>query len=306
MKEKIIGITTLLGGFSGTITVLIVTGLEMVGVDPNGYMNIITIVAFVLSALAMIFGTVYINKYSKLQQKDIVLQKQTVTTALSDNAKLIQTMLPDIANNILEVSNQKSSEMLNTFEAKVNETMNEMLPNLAKQTMDLVTKQSQDIIDKTTAKAEAVMTSMDELLPTYAKNISDQVAQTVRENNSHVNKIITDIKKIKIPNIDTSAIIEQITNSVESQITIVMQNIEQTIVDNLSKEINKAKPYVQPIEVLTDEDDLQMPEATTLTTELDTINSDDNMSFISDAENTEAAKAENLEIDENSDESNNL
>ena len=68
------------------------------------------------------------------------------------------------------------------------------------------------------------------------KNISDQVAQTVRENNAHYHKMLNDIKTIlptipttpiQMPSIDYSAIEAVVINN--------LSNIEHSITESITK-----------------------------------------------------------------------
>jgi vacuolar-type H+-ATPase subunit H len=207
MKERVLFIASLIGSFSATIILLINHALVLAGVDTTGYTDIINIVGMVLAGLILVAAVIFLNKYNTIQHKQALTQNSIVTTALDGNANLMQTLLPNLANQILltaeergkraiTLAEERSKTLLESTELKVNAMMNEMLPTLAEQTMKLVTQQSQDIVDQTTAKANAVMTTMDELIPTYAKRISDSVAQTVRENNAHYHKMLADLNKL--------------------------------------------------------------------------------------------------------------
>ena len=200
MKEKLLFIGSLIGIFSPLLIVGITNILVVLGVDTSGYVDIINLVAIGLSAIILVVAWLLLNKYTTAEQRRRVLQNNDVMEALTGNATLIETSLPELASKILTAADERSNALLKSAESKVNTMMNEMLPELAKQTMEIVTKQSQDIIDQTTAKATQVMKSMDELIPTYAKRISDSVAQTVRENNAHYHKMLTEIKLL-IPNL---------------------------------------------------------------------------------------------------------
>ena len=196
MKEKILFIASLIGVFSPTILLFITNILIIAGVDTTGYADILNIVSIVLTAIILIVAVIFLNKYKHLQNKQVIAQNGVVTTALDANANLMQTLLPNLANQILMVSEERSAKLLATTELKINTMMNEMLPELATQTMDVVTKHSQNIVEETTAKANETMLRMDELIPTYSKTISDNVAQTVRENNAHNYKLMTELKTI--------------------------------------------------------------------------------------------------------------
>jgi len=229
MKERVLFIASLIGSFSATIILLINHALVLAGVDTTGYTDIINIVGMVLAGLILVAAVIFLNKYNTIQHKQALTQNSIVTTALDGNANLMQTLLPNLANQILltaeergkaavtfteerssqllksaeerssqllKSTEERSKTLLESTELKVNAMMNEMLPALAEQTMKLVTQQSQDIVDQTTAKANAVMTTMDDLIPTYAKRISDSVAQTVRENNAHYHKMLADLNKL--------------------------------------------------------------------------------------------------------------
>ena len=196
MKEKILFIAALVGSFSATIILLITQGLTMIGVDTSGYIDIINIVGTGLAIIILVFSAFFLNKYSAIQKKLGLEQNALVTNALDTNANLMQTILPKLASEILSTAEARGSQLLQSTEVKINQMMNEMLPNLAEQTMRLVTQQSQDIVDQTTAKATDTMKMMSELIPTYSKQISDSVAQTVRENNAHYHKMLTDIKAL--------------------------------------------------------------------------------------------------------------
>ena len=194
LKAKLLFIGSLIGVFSPLIIVFITNVLTILGVDTTGYVDIINMVAIGLSAIILIVAILLLNKYTTAEQRAKIAQNNIITSALEGNANLMETSLPRLADRILSAADERASKLLKGAEDKVNTMMNEMLPELAKQTMDIVTKQSQDIIDQTTAKAIQVMKSMDELIPTYAKQISDSVAQTVRENNAHYHKMLTELK----------------------------------------------------------------------------------------------------------------
>jgi hypothetical protein len=207
MKEKILFITSIIGSFSATIILSITHALTLLGVDTTGYVDIINIVGIGLSGLILVAAIFFLNRYSTMQQKYTTNQNSIVATALSGNADLMNTLLPSLADKILRsaesqgkealsVAEQRSADLLANTEIRINAMMNEMLPTLAEQTMTLVTEQSKDLVDQTTAKAAKVMETMDELIPTYAKQISDNVAKTVRENNMHYHKMLTELKQL--------------------------------------------------------------------------------------------------------------
>lgn len=194
MKEKVLFIASIVGSFSATIILLINQVLVIAGVDTSGYVDIINIVGIGLASIILVAGMVLLNKYNVIQEKQTVTQNNLVSNALEDNARLMNTILPDLAEKILQTANERGSRLMKQTEEKVDQMMNEMLPKLAEQTMQLVTEKSQHIIDQTTAKANATMKTMDELIPTYSKQISDNVAQTVRENNLHYHKMLKELQ----------------------------------------------------------------------------------------------------------------
>jgi len=194
MKEKVLFISAIIGTFSAAIILLITQALTIFGVDTSGYVDIINIVGGALAFIILIVAIFFLNKYSTLQQKFLTDQNTSVTTALDTNASLINNILPKLANDIMTAAEDRATKLLRSTEDSVKTMMNDMLPELAKQTMQVVTQQSQDIVEQTTAKANATMKTMDELIPTYAKRISDSVAQTVRENNAHYHKMLTELK----------------------------------------------------------------------------------------------------------------
>ena len=200
LKSKILFIGSLIGVFSPLIIVFITNVLTVLGVDTSGYVDIINIVAIGLSAIILVVAIILLNKFTTAEQRAKLAQNSIVTSALEGNANLMETSLPRLADRILSAADERASKLLKGAEDKVNTMMNEMLPELAKQTMDIVTEQSRTLVEQTTAKANDVLALLDKLLPTYAKQISDSVAQTVRENNAHYHKMLNEIKGI-LPNI---------------------------------------------------------------------------------------------------------
>jgi len=196
MKEKILFIAALIGSFSATIILLINNALTLIGVDTTGYVNIINIVGTVLAVVILVVAIVVLAKYNKLQQVSTVAQNALLNTTLDDNASLMETVLTSAKRDILAKAETDSAALLAVTEHKINVMMTDMLPALAKQTMEVVTKQSQDIVEATTAKATATMLKMDELIPTYARAISKDVAQTVRENNAHYHKMLVELTSL--------------------------------------------------------------------------------------------------------------
>lgn len=218
MKEKVLFVTAIIGSFSATVVLLITQLLTFVGVDTTAYVDIINLVGIGLAFIILVAAVFFLNKYNGLQIKQSLEQKKLVTSALGDNATLMQTLLPQLADRILVSAEERSAKLLKQAEdqsskllkdtetwsanllkdteIKVKAMMNEMLPALATQTMQVVTQKSQNIVEETTAKATAVMKTMDDLIPTYAKQISDTVAQTVRENNAHYYKMLSELKTV--------------------------------------------------------------------------------------------------------------
>jgi hypothetical protein len=273
MKERILFIAGIVGSFSATIVLFINHALVLLGVDTSGYVDIINIVGLVLSILILIAAMIFLNKYNGIQQKYTAAQNGLVATALDGNATLMQTLLPTLANNILQAADDRSNTLLKSAEAGINNMMTKLLPALAEQTMQIVTQQSRDLVEQTTAKANTVMQTMDELLPTYAKHISDSVAQTVRENNAHYHKMLTEVKSLfvdvcKRP--DSSQEHALITHSVEELVNRTQTNFEQLqteMLNSMTAVITKlltmpttvavipAAPIVEIPEVLTTQND---------------------------------------------------
>ena len=155
-------------------------------------------------------------------------------------------MLPDLANKILGAADERSNTLLKSAETKVNSMMNEMLPALAEQTMKLVTEQSRNLVEQTTAKANDVMQAMELLLPTYAKNISDSVAQTVRENNAHYHKMLTEIKGIlpNLPAADANTIAYTNINLQNETLIASLQSTIEAKLNEMMQALLDAKPVI--------------------------------------------------------------
>lgn len=277
MKEKVIFILTIIGSFSATILIFLTEILSFVGLDTSGYVDILKMISMGLAGVILIVGMVFLNKYNTKQQIANTEQKTTIQSILSSNTEFMQNALPKIASDLLATAQAQATDFLVTVKTQANEltkmfkdemntAMTEMLPDLAKQTMDIVTKESQDIIAKTTSKADDTMMQMADLWPTYAKNISDQVAQTVRENNAHYHKMLTEIKatvaKLQLINsnsaapavIDIDKIVSNITefeNSLATNLDNAFDLMEQrfellaTKVDELL--IRPTLPIIEPI-----------------------------------------------------------
>lgn len=196
MKDKVLFIGSLIGVFSPTVLVFVTELLTILGVDTSGYAQIIDLASVGLAGVILILATIFLNRYTNYQQKQTTAQNTAVTTALDTNAGLLQTLLPDLATKIMTAAEDRGTQLLQATETKVNTMMNEMLPTLAEQTMELVTQKSQNIVEETTTKVNDAMTLMNELIPTFSKAISDNVAQIVRENNAHYYKMLTDLKKV--------------------------------------------------------------------------------------------------------------
>jgi hypothetical protein len=224
MKEKVLFIAAMLGTFSATIILLINNILEIVGVEAGGYVDIINIVGTALALIILVVGVFFLNKYNVLQQKQTIAQNETINTALNGSSNLINSLLPKLAGDILDTAEKRGQVLLKDTQDKVDNMMNEMLPELAKQTMQLVTEQSQSIVEQTTAKANDTMQKMDELLPTYAKRISDQVAQTVRENNLHYHKMLTELKGL-VNKLPKSSPVDNAKSNVDESIATLNQDI---------------------------------------------------------------------------------
>jgi len=252
MKEKVLFIAALIGSFSATILLLINHALVLLEVDTTGYAGIINIVSIVLAILILLGATVFLNKYTTLQHKQTFTQNNLVATALDGNASLMSTMLPKLANQILVAADERSTSLLKTAEANLNTMMNEMLPALAEQTMKLVTEQSRDIVEKTTAKANETMKIMNDLIPTFAKNISDSVAQTVRENNAHYHKMLIELKELfannNIPSTNTSSSVEVMKYPTVDEITTLLQEnfnkIEHLVLANFQPVVDEQEQII--------------------------------------------------------------
>ncbi len=203
MKEKVLFIAAIIGTFSATIILLINEALVIFGVDTTGYVDIINMVGIGLAAIILIVGVFFLNKYSTLQQKFASDQNSAVNNALANNASIMNTLLPNLAADIMNAAEERGRALLQSTKDEVSTMMNEMLPALAEQTMQVVTQQSQDIVAQTTAKANETMQTMNDLIPTYAKTISDAVAQTVRENNAHYHKMLLELKALMSNNTNT-------------------------------------------------------------------------------------------------------
>ena len=260
MKEKILFIATIVGSFSATIILLITNGLVLLGVDTTGYANIINIVGMGLAVVILAVAMIYLNKYNKIQLKQALNQNNIVTTALDGNAQLMNSLLPQLANQILAATEERGAKLLSATELKVNAMMNEMLPALAEQTMQLVTEKSQNIVEQTTAKANATMAAMDELIPTYAKQISDSVAQTVRENNAHYHKMLVELKGItsNLPASDSVDFVQIIKQPLEECITAKLDNVMTILLDKLSTLATKeAEQTVEQIEAEQTEEQIE-------------------------------------------------
>lgn len=236
MKEKVIFILSIIGSFSATILIFLTEILAFAGVDTSGYVDILKMISMGLAGIILIVGMVFLNKYNAKQQIANTEQKANIQSILNNNTEFMRKALPQIATELLATTQSQVNELTKIFKDEMTTAMTEMLPNLAKQTMDIVTKESQDIIAKTTAKANDTMLQMQDLWPTYAKNISDQVAQTVRENNAHYHKMLNDIKTIlptipttpiQMPSIDYSAIEAVVINN--------LSNIEHSITESITK-----------------------------------------------------------------------
>ena len=241
MKEKILFIAAIIGSFSATIILLITQGLTLAGVDTTGYIDIINIVGVALAFIILVVGVFFLNKYNVIQQKFTADQNKVVVNSLDANATLMNNLLPKLASDILVAAQERSDKLLKTAETNLNSMMTEMLPQLAEQTMQLVTKKSQNIVNETTAKAEAVMKTMDELIPTYAHNIASEVAQTVRENNAHYHKMLNEVKSLFVDvcarPIATN--IPPIINMPAIDLTSISTNLEQSINAKLDEAIAK-------------------------------------------------------------------
>ena len=246
MKEKVLFVSAIIGTFSATIILLINQALVIFGVDTSGYVDIINIVGMGLAAIILIVAVFFLNKYSVIQQKVATAQNTAVNTALDTNAGLMNTLLPSLANKIMQAAEDRgqallrsttehTQALLRSTEGSIHKMMDEMLPALAEQTMQLVTQQSRDIVEQTTAKANATMKTMNELIPTYAKNISDSVAQTVRENNAHYHKMLVEIKalvnNLPVPNLPATNAYPTQVNSIQPSLadltTTMLANFEK-------------------------------------------------------------------------------
>lgn len=278
MKEKVLFIAAMIGTLSATIILLMNNILEMVGVEAGGYVDIINIVGTALALIILVVGIYFLNKYSTLQQKQTIAQNKTINTALGSNTELLNTLLPKLAGDILETAEKRGQALLKDTQTKVDQMMNEMLPALAEQTMQLVTEKSQSIVEETTAKANETMKKMDELIPTYAKNISDKVAQTVRENNLHYHKMLVELKALvaKLPQStpatslsqqleDRLTKVDNLSDQLETKLTTLNQDINDkletiALAISMSKEpepiivttVGDTQP-VEPIEEVIDE-----------------------------------------------------
>jgi len=249
MKEKVLFIAGLVGSFSATTILLINHALVLLGVDTTGYAEIINVVGMVLAVVILIVAVLFLNKYNVIQQTHANTQNKVVTTALDGNANLMQTLLPKLANQILTAAEERGANLLRTTEASISNMMTKMLPELAEQTMQVVTQKSQNIVEETTAKANAVMLTMNDLLPTYAKNISEAVAQTVRENNAHYHKMLNDIKHLipSLPTQNLSMVIdtEDLVNKIHADFVKLQQDFLKSMQPILVKDIDQPNLFTQ-------------------------------------------------------------
>lgn len=243
MKEKLVFILSIIGSFSATILIFLTEILAFAGVDTSGYVDILKMISMGLAGVILIVGMVFLNKYNTKQQIANTEQKATIQSILSSNTEFMQNALPKIASDLLATAQAQATDFLVTVKTQANEltkmfkdemntAMTEMLPNLAKQTMDIVTRESQDIIAKTTSKADDTMKQMQDLWPTYAKNISEQVAQTVRENNAHYHKMLTEIKAL-IPTLQ-----QNMPAASSPSIASYMIDLENSVAANLDNAFN--------------------------------------------------------------------
>jgi len=298
MKERVLFIASLIGTFSATIVLLLNHALVLAGIDTSGYADTINLVGMVLAVVILVVAVIFFNKYATLQQKQLFAQNNIVTTALDGNASLMQTLLPDLANQILTAAENRATKLLQSTEQGINNMMNEMLPALAEQTMQVVTQKSQDIVEQTTAKANATMDLMNELIPTYSKQISDAVAQTVRENNAHYHKMLTEIKTLfteisastDIPNStgNLTAAIEDLLNRNQTSIEKIRIEFEEAVSIKLAEFWTQQSPIIQ---VATQEPIVEEPIVEEPTTKEDVFTVDTSIDEID-------------KIDEKSDESN--
>ena len=288
MKEKVLFIAAIVGSFSATIVLLINNGLVLLGVDTSEYVNIINMVGMGLAVVILIASTIFLNKYSTLQQKQNVTQQGIVKTALASNANLLETLLPNLANQILTAAEERSTSLLHSTEIRINTMMNEMLPALAEQTMRVVTEKSQNIVEETTAKANETIRSMNELIPTYAKNISDNVAQTVRENNAHYHKMLIELKKVVADLPATGSTPYELDRSIPT-LELALSKLEQNIEIGLYSMISKL--LTEKLSVVDETDPTE-----------DTQN--DETDPTEDTQNDETDPAEDTQNDETDDKSN--
>lgn len=253
MKEKVIFVMSLIGSFSAMIILLINQALVLAGIDTSAYVDIINIVGIVLSVIILIVAMVYLNKYNVIQQKQTVAQNNLLANTLESSSNMLEVLMPTLAEKILSQSANDSKALLLKTEEGIKTMMQDMLPELANQTMQVVTQQSQNIVNETTAKAIQVMNSMDELLPTYAKQISDSVAQTVRENNTHYQKMLVELKAlmstVNLPSASTD--ISEVISKFNTDITANMAAFEKLMLEKqdlaLTELMNKLTSLVLPV-----------------------------------------------------------
>lgn len=254
MKEKIIFYITLIGSFSAAIVFGINSVLAALEIDATGYTDIVNLVGIILSIIILLVSIIFFGKYTKIQRIETTKQNNLISTTLDDNANLMRTILPGLADQILKSAEQQATQFLTLTESKINQMVTEMLPTLAEQTMQIVTQKSQDLVEQTTAKATSVMTTMDELIPTYAKHISDQVAQTVRENNAHYHKMLTELKAL-MPTVSNKPVSIDMT-PVKQQVDLInttLVEFEQSLIVSVNNTIEKILTEIKPIEVVTEE-----------------------------------------------------
>ena len=309
MKDKLNFMISIIGGFSATIIVAINFILQMAGADTAGYVDIINIVGVVLAVILFVVAVIFLNKYNVLQQKQTAEQNATVTNVLTKTQDILNVTLPLLAEKILHQGQVDSNLILEEVKTRTTTMLVEELPNMSKQTIEIVTAYGQDIIDQTTSKAMATMETMERLIPTYSKQIADNVTQTIRENNAHVSKMMNQLKTLvdtaQVANgsspIDISAALDsfqdkanEINIAMESNfnnLIVGMENRFATINQQMQELLDKANtqevpevpevPEVEPIPELVDE---VLPEEAL------------------DAEDAEEIPTQNDEISEKSDE----